>query len=203
MTFDAVTRIEGQMAPLPRVNVDTDQIMPKNYLKRVERSGFGAYLFYDWAYDEEGEKIPDFIINRQEYRDATVLVSGPNFGCGSSREHAPWGIDDWGFRAVVAPSFADIFYNNSINIGLVPIIVSEEAAATLARIAEDPANSVVIDMASQTVRAGDFTADFEIDSFAKHRLMNGLDNIGLTLEHVDTIDSFETSRQKFKPSLAN
>jgi 3-isopropylmalate/(R)-2-methylmalate dehydratase small subunit len=203
MSFNAVTRIEGQMAPLPRGNVDTDQIMPKNYLKRVERSGFGAYLFHDWAYDEEGEKIPDFVLNRQEYRDATVLVSGPNFGSGSSREHAPWGIEDWGFRAVVAPSFADIFYNNSVNIGLVPIVVSEEAAATLARIAEDAANTVVIDMALQTVTAGDFTTEFEIDAFAKHRLMNGLDNIGLTLEHGDSIDSFESSRQKFKPSLAN
>jgi 3-isopropylmalate/(R)-2-methylmalate dehydratase small subunit len=203
MSFDAVTRIEGQMAPLPRANVDTDQIMPKNYLKRVERSGFGAYLFYDWAYDEEGEKIPDFITNRQEYRNATVLVSGPNFGCGSSREHAPWGIEDWGFQAVVASSFADIFYNNSINIGLVPIIVSEDAATTLAKIAEDPANTVVIDMAAQTVTAGEFSTGFEIKPFDKHRLMNGLDNIGLTLEHGDTIDSFESSRQGFKPSLAD
>jgi 3-isopropylmalate/(R)-2-methylmalate dehydratase small subunit len=176
--------------------------MPKNFLKRVERTGFGPYLFYDWAYDEEGEKIPDFVLNRSAYQDAKVLVSGPNFGSGSSREHAPWGLEDWGFRAVIAPSFADIFYNNSVNIGLVPIIVSPAAAARLAEIAANPDNRVTIDMAAQTVTAGDYTADFEIDAFAKHRLMNGLDNIGLTLEQRDEIDSFETNRQPFKPSLS-
>lgn len=201
MSFEAVTHIEGQMAPLPRANVDTDQIMPKNFLKRVERSGFGPYLFYDWAYDEEGERIPDFVLNRPEFRNAQVLVSGPNFGSGSSREHAPWGIEDWGFKAVVAPSFADIFYNNSVNIGLVPVIVSEEAAATLARLAEDPANTVVIDMEAQTVTSGQFETPFTIDAFAKHRLINGLDNIGLTLEHKSSIDTFESARPSFKPTV--
>ena len=201
MSFSPVTVIEGQMAPLPRANVDTDQIMPKNFLKRVERSGFGPFLFYDWAYDEEGEPIPDFVLNRNEYRSAKVLVSGPNFGSGSSREHAPWGIEDWGFRAVVAPSFADIFYNNCVNIGLVPVVVSSEAAARLASIAEDPSNRVRIDLESQTVEAGDYATTFDIDPFAKHRLINGLDNIGLTLEHAASIDAYEASRPAFKPSL--
>jgi 3-isopropylmalate/(R)-2-methylmalate dehydratase small subunit len=201
MSFGPVTVVEGQMAPLPRANIDTDQIMPKNFLKRVERSGFGPLLFYDWAYDEEGEPIADFVLNRPEYRDATVLVSGPNFGCGSSREHAPWGIEDRGFRAVVAPSFADIFYNNSVNIGLVPVVVTADAAATLASLAADPANHVRIDLEEQTVVAGDYTTSFEIDSFAKHRLLNGLDNIGLTLEHATSIATFEAARPSFKPSL--
>ncbi len=201
MSFPPVTTIQGQMAPLPRANVDTDQIMPKQFLKRVERSGFGPFLFYDWAYDEEGEPIPDFVLNREEYRNAEVLVSGPNFGSGSSREHAPWGIEDRGFRAVVAPSFADIFYNNCVNIGLVPVIVSTDAAARLASIAEDPSNRVRIDLEMQTIECGDYATTFEIDPFAKHRLMNGLDNIGLTLEHVASIDSYEAARPRFKPSL--
>ena len=201
MSFAPVTVVEGQMAPLPRANVDTDQIMPKNFLKRVERSGFGPFLFYDWAYDEEGEPIADFVLNRPEYRNASVLVSGPNFGSGSSREHAPWGIEDRGFRAVVAPSFADIFYNNSVNIGLLPVVVTAEAAATLASIAEDPANHVRIDLQEQTVVTGDYTTTFEIDPFAKHRLLNGLDNIGLTLEHATSIETFEAARPAFKPRL--
>ena len=203
MSFEAVTAITGQMMPLARANVDTDQIMPKNFLKRVERSGFGPYLFYDWAYDEEGEVIPDFVLNRPEYREARVLVTGPNFGCGSSREHAPWGIEDWGFRGVIAPSFADIFYNNCVNIGLVPVIVSEGSAARLTRHAEDAANEVTIDLETQTVTTGDFSTPFTIDGFAKHRLMNGLDNILLTLEHRSSIDSYEATRPSFKPSLSS
>ena len=201
MSFAPVTIVEGQMAPLPRANVDTDQIMPKNFLKRVERSGFGPFLFYDWAYDEEGEPIADFVLNRPEYRNANVLVTGPNFGSGSSREHAPWGIEDRGFRAVVAPSFADIFYNNSVNIGLLPVVVTAEAAATLASIAEEPANHVRIDLEEQTVVAGDYTTTFDIDPFAKHRLLNGLDNIGLTLEHAASIGAYEAARPAFMPRL--
>jgi 3-isopropylmalate/(R)-2-methylmalate dehydratase small subunit len=196
-----ISIIAGQMAPLPRANVDTDAIIPKQFLKRVERSGFGPFLFYEWAYDEEGELIPDFILNQPNYGGANVLVSGPNFGSGSSREHAPWSIEDRGFEAVIAPSFADIFYNNCINIGLLPVVLTDEEVATLTQIAEDPDNLVTIDLDNQTVTTIGFEARFEIDAFAKHRLVNGLDNIALTLEHGAAIDSFEGSRAAFKPVL--
>ena len=196
-----VNTIAGQMVPLPRNNVDTDQIMPKQHLKRVERSGFGPYVFYDWRYDAEGEPHADFILNHPGYQDSSVLVSGHNFGSGSSREHAPWGLEDWGFEAIVAPSFADIFYNNCINIGLLPVALSEDQVTELTELAHDPANHVVIDLDKQTVTCRDFQAQFEIDAHAKHRLINGLDNIGLTLRHGDAIDSYEVGRPSFKPSL--
>ncbi|MFQ5554768.1 MAG: 3-isopropylmalate dehydratase small subunit [Acidimicrobiia bacterium] len=195
--------VHGQMAPLPRPNVDTDQIMPKQYLKRIERSGFGPFVFHDWAYDAEGEPKPDFVLNRPEYRNAVVLVTGPNFGSGSSREHAPWGLEDWGFRAIVAPSFADIFFNNCVNIGLLPVVLTESEVGTLNGLAEDPANLVTVDLERQTVTSGDFDARFEIDAFAKHRLRNGLDNVALTLEHADAIEEFETRRRGFKPRLGS
>ncbi len=196
-----VTVITGQMAPLPRPNVDTDAIIPKQFLKRVERTGFGPFLFYDWSYDEEGEPIPDFVLNRPEYREAVVLVTGPNFGSGSSREHAPWSLEDWGFRAIVAPSFADIFANNCVNIGLLPVVLAEGEVAELTRIAEDPANTVTIDLAAQTVTTTGFSASFSIDSFSKHRLLNGLDNVALTLHRTAAIDAFEAQRPVFKPAL--
>lgn len=197
-----VSTVAGRMAPLPRNNVDTDQIMPKQHLKRVERSGFGPYVFYDWRYDHEGEPHADFVLNHPAYQESKVLVSGHNFGCGSSREHAPWGLEDWGFEAIVAPSFADIFYNNCINIGLLPVALSEAEVTELTELAHDPANHVVVDLDKQTVTCGDFEAQFEIDSHAKHRLANGLDNVGLTLEQTDSIDGYESSRPRFKPSLA-
>jgi len=196
-----VSVITRQMAPLPRSNVDTDAIIPKQYLKRVERSGFGPFLFYEWAYDVEGEPIPDFILNQPDYHDAGVLVSGPNFGSGSSREHAPWSIEDRGFEAVIAPSFADIFYNNCINIGLLPVVLSDEEVARLTKIAEDPDNRVTIDLDSQTVTAAGFEAHFDINPFTKHRLSNGLDTIALTLESHAAIEDYEESRPGFKPSL--
>jgi 3-isopropylmalate/(R)-2-methylmalate dehydratase small subunit len=167
----------------------------------VERTGFGPYVFYDWRYDDEGEPHDDFILNHAEYQESKVLVSGHNFGSGSSREHAPWGLEDWGFQAIVAPSFGDIFYNNCINIGLLPVVLSEEEVTDLTDLAHDPANHVVIDLDKQTVTCGDFQATFEIDSHAKHRLANGLDNVGLTLEHAAAIDAYEANRQRFKPSL--
>ena len=196
-----VTVITGQMAPLPRANVDTDQIIPKQFLKRVERSGFGPYLFWDWAQDAEGEKDPDFILNRAAYDDAVVLVSGPNFGSGSSREHAPWALEDRGFRAIIAPSFADIFRGNSYNVGLLPIDLTNDEVATLTDVAEDPANEVTIDLPAQTVTCGEFMAFFEIDPSVKHRLLNGLDHIALTLEHADEIERFEETRPEWKPKL--
>ncbi len=199
--MDPINVITGQMAPLPRANVDTDAIIPKQFLKRVERSGFGPFLFYEWAYDEEGELIPDFILNQPEYQNASVLVTGPNFGSGSSREHAPWSIEDRGFKAVIAPSFADIFYNNCVNIGLLPVVLREDEVANLTQIAGDPDNLVTIDLADQKVTTIGFEARFEIASFAKHRLLNGLDNIALTLEHGELIDGYEATRAAFKPAL--
>ena len=199
--MEAISVITGQMAPLPRANVDTDAIIPKQYLKRVERSGFGPFLFYEWAYDEEGEPIAGFILNQPEYAEANVLVSGPNFGSGSSREHAPWSIEDRGFRAIIAPSFADIFYNNCINIGLLPVVLTDDEVATLTRIAQDPDNLVTIDLEAQKVTTAGFAAQFDIDPFAKHRLRNGLDNIALTLEHAAAIDEYESTRTSFKPVL--
>jgi 3-isopropylmalate/(R)-2-methylmalate dehydratase small subunit len=199
--MEPISVITGQMAPLPRANVDTDAIIPKQFLKRVERSGFGPFLFYEWAYDEEGELIPDFILNQPDYAAPEVLVSGPNFGSGSSREHAPWSIEDRGFKAIIAPSFADIFYNNCINIGLLPIVLSDAQVATLTQVAEDPDNLVTIDLEAQTVTTIGFEATFEIDPFDKHRLANGLDNIALTLEHASAIDGYEATRADFKPTL--
>lgn len=196
-----ISVITGQMAPLPRANVDTDQIIPKQFLKRVERSGFGPFLFWDWAQDAEGELDPNFILNRAEYSDAVVLVSGPNFGSGSSREHAPWALEDRGFRAIIAPSFADIFRGNSYNVGLLPVSLTHDEVAELTALAEDPENEITIDLPSQTVGSGDFLAAFEIDPSIKHRLLNGLDHIALTLEHAGEIESFEASRPDWKPRL--
>ena len=196
-----VTIISGQMAPLPRANVDTDQNIPKQFLKRVERSGFGPFLFWDWAQDAEGELDPGFILNRPEYSDAVVLVSGPNFGSGSSREHAPWALEDRGFRAIIAPSFADIFRGNSYNVGLLPVALAAEEVAELSVLAEDPANNVTINLPTQTVVSGEFEASFDIDPAVKHRLLNGLDHVALTFAHADEIERFEQARPAWKPRL--
>ncbi|MGF1667192.1 MAG: 3-isopropylmalate dehydratase small subunit [Acidimicrobiia bacterium] len=194
----AVTVINGSMAPLPRANVDTDQIMPKQWLKRVERSGYGEYLFYDWRRDEE-----NFVLERPEYQNAKVLVTGANFGSGSSREHAPWGLEDWGFEAVIASSFADIFRNNCTKIGLLPVILSEKEVAWLIELAEaDPTAEITIDVAEQTVTYGtEFEARFELDPFTKYCIMNGLDDIGLTMRNEPEITAFEADRPSFKPAL--
>ena len=191
------------MAPLPRNNCDTDQIMPKQFLKRVERSGYGQYLFHDWARNADGDLDPGFVLNRPEYQDARVLVSGPNFGSGSSREHAPWGIQDWGFEAVIAPSFADIFYNNCTKIGLLPVTLTEAEVNRLIELATGmPGSVITIDLEAQTVAAGDWRPRFEIDPFTKYRLLEGLDDIGLTMRNLDAIDAFERSRPDYLPSLA-
>ena len=199
--MEPVSLIQGQMAPLPRANVDTDQIIPKQFLKRVERTGFGPFLFYDWAVDTEGEIIADFVTNRPEYANAKVLVTGPNFGSGSSREHAPWALEDWGFKAVIAPSFADIFRSNCHKIGLLPVVLTDDEVAQLSAMAENPANEVAVDLETQTVAAGDFKASFEIDDFAKHCLLNGLDHIALTMQHEREIGDYESTRPGFKPAL--
>jgi 3-isopropylmalate/(R)-2-methylmalate dehydratase small subunit len=193
-----VTVITGSMAPLPRANVDTDQIMPKQFLKRVERTGYGQYVFDDWRRDEE-----NFVLERPEYQNAKVLVTGPNFGSGSSREHAPWGLQDWGFDAVIAPSFADIFFNNCTKIGLVPVVLSEKEVQWLIELANaEPDAEITIDIASGTVSHGaEFEATFPLEEFTRYRLLNGLDDIGITLQHADAIDTFEARRPSFKPVL--
>ena len=197
--MEPVSTIVGTAAPLPRANVDTDQIIPKQVLKRVERSGFGEFLFYDWARDAEGELDPSFVLNRPEYSDAVVLVTGQNFGSGSSREHAPWSLEDWGFRAVIAPSFADIFATNCTKIGLLPIVLTDDEVSRLTAIAITTPNTVSVDLGAQTVAADGFSAHFDIDPFIKHCLLNGLDAIALTLEHADAIEGFEQGRPVYAP----
>lgn len=200
--MEPVGTITGRAAPLPRANVDTDQIIPKQFLKRVERSGFGEYLFYDWASDHEGEPDPDFVLNKTAYQDAVVLVAGPNFGSGSSREHAPWSLQDWGFDAIIAPSFADIFHTNCAKIGLLPIVLPADEVAALMAIADDPNNEITIDLEDQAVVADDFEATFDIDTFTKHCLLNGLDSIDLTLAHANEIDTYEDGRQAMPTVLS-
>lgn len=197
--MEPVNIITGTIAPLMRANVDTDQIMPKNFLKRVERTGYGEFVFWDWRKDEE-----NFVLERPEYAEAKVLVTGPNFGSGSSREHAPWGLQDWGFEAVIAPSFADIFFNNCTKIGLLPVVLSEKEVQWLGELGDsDPTAAITIDLDAQTVTYGaEFEARFDIDPFTKHRLLNGLDDIGMTLQHGDEIDEFEANRPAWMPSLA-
>jgi 3-isopropylmalate/(R)-2-methylmalate dehydratase small subunit len=200
--MEPVGTISGRAAPLPRANVDTDQIIPKQFLKRVERSGFGEFLFYDWAADREGEPDPEFVLNKPAYRNAVVLIAGPNFGSGSSREHAPWSLQDWGFDAIIAPSFADIFHTNCTKIGLLPIVLASDEIAALTEIATDPTNEISIDLVDQTVRASGFSATFEIDAFTKHSLVNGLDGIDLTLDHAEKIGRFEERRPAHKPTVS-
>jgi 3-isopropylmalate/(R)-2-methylmalate dehydratase small subunit len=184
---------KGTLTPLYRANIDTDQIIPKQFLKRIERSGYGEFLFFDWRFRSDGTPIHDFVLNDPRFSGASILVAGPNFGCGSSREHAPWSLTDHGFRLVIAPSFADIFYNNSLKNGLLPIVLPEPTVIELARRAEaDPNYTVTVDLESQTVTDGDGNVgEFEIDPFRKHCVLNGLDDIALTLEHVEKIAEYE------------
>ena len=201
--MNTINVINGPAAPLPLANVDTDQIMPKNFLKRVERSGYGKYVFWDWARDAEGNPEPDFVLNKPEYQNATILLTGENFGSGSSREHAPWGIEDWGFKAIIAPSFADIFYSNCCNIGLLPVVLKPKEVQYLMELAEaEPEAIISIDLLKQTVTADGFEAVFEIEVARKFRLVKGLDLIGTTLLHEDLIDAFEASRPIHLPSLS-
>jgi 3-isopropylmalate/(R)-2-methylmalate dehydratase small subunit len=185
------------MAPLARANVDTDQIIPKQFLKRIERTGFGPFLFDSWRKED-----PDFVLNRQEYKDAKILVAGPNFGCGSSREHAAWAIEDYGFRAVIAPSFGDIFRNNASKIGLLPVeLASEEVDRLLGIAAEDSAYLLTIDLEAGSVSGEGAEFQFEIDEFTRRRLLEGLDDIALTLRREPEISSFETRRPSWLPAL--
>tara|TARA_Y100001934_G_C12258997_1_gene729047 strand:- start:306 stop:926 length:621 start_codon:yes stop_codon:yes gene_type:complete len=198
--------LNGGVAPLNRVNVDTDQIIPKQFLKRVERTGFGQFLFNDWRYTEDGSENPDFVLNRQTYKDATILVSGRNFGCGSSREHAPWALQDFGIRCIIAPSFADIFFGNCFQNGILPVVLPEEIVSQLIDNSEkDPDYKITIDLESQKVWDinEEVVADFDIEPFRRHCLLNGLDDIGLTLEDEGDISQFESNRSKFGGVIKN
>jgi 3-isopropylmalate/(R)-2-methylmalate dehydratase small subunit len=180
--------------PLLRENIDTDQIIPKQFLKRVERSGYGQFLFHDWRYRADGSPEPAFVLNDMAFSGASILITGNNFGCGSSREHAPWSLLDHGFRAIIAPSFADIFYNNSLKNGLLPIVVNHEDVFWLSQQASSSADfRLTIDLESKTVSdATSFIRNFEIDEFSQYCLLNGLDDIGLTLQHQTAIAEYES-----------
>ena len=187
----------GVVAPLNRVNVDTDQIIPKQFLKRIERTGFGQFLFNDWRFNEDGSNNSEFVLNKPGYESASILVAGRNFGSGSSREHAPWALQDYGFRCVIAPSFADIFFNNCFQNGLLPVVLPEDVVERILEKAEnDPGYTLNVDLDGQRVWDGDeeISAEFEIEAFRRYLLLNGLDDIGLTLEQEDAIASFEGNR---------
>jgi 3-isopropylmalate/(R)-2-methylmalate dehydratase small subunit len=191
--MDKFTTLTGVAAPLRIVNVDTDMIIPKQYLKTIKRTGLGAGLFSEMRFNEDGSENPDFVLNRPAYRNAQILVAGDNFGCGSSREHAPWALLDFGIRCVIAPSFADIFYNNCFKNGILPITVPHEDLEKLFDDADRGANATLtVDLAAQEIRGPDGgVVTFDIDPFRKHCLLNGLDDIGLTLEKAPAIDAFE------------
>ncbi|MCG0238586.1 MAG: 3-isopropylmalate dehydratase small subunit [Firmicutes bacterium] len=193
-------RHTGLVVPLDRVNVDTDQIMPKQFLKRIERTGFGQFLFWDWRYLPDGSPNPEFELNQPRYQGASILVTGKNFGCGSSREHAPWGLADYGFRVIIAPSFADIFYNNCFKNFLLPVTLSEvEVQRLLDRAREIEGYRLTVDLEAQTVTdAYGFHATFAIDPFRRYCLLNGLDDIGLTLQHEEKIAAYEARRPAYR-----
>lgn len=183
----------GKTVALYQPNIDTDQIIPKQFLKRIERTGYGEFLFYDWRFDADGSAKSDFVLNNPKFKDASVLIAGTNFGCGSSREHAPWSLTDYGFHAVIAPAFADIFYNNSLKNGLLPVVLSEEKVAELVNKSQEN-YELTIDLENQTVSDNQgFQANFEIDEFRRFCLLNGLDDIGLTLQNEAKISKFESA----------
>jgi 3-isopropylmalate/(R)-2-methylmalate dehydratase small subunit len=190
-------------AKLDQVNVDTDQIIPKQFLKKIERTGFGIHLFHDWRFiDDAGQKLnPDFILNQPRYQGAQILVAGDNFGCGSSREHAPWALLDYGFRSIIAPSFADIFYNNCAKNGILLVALPEASVQQLFTEIEDNVGcELTVDLTNQKVQSPKgLEFSFEIDPFVKHRLLNGLDDIGWTLQYQSEIESFEANYQKQAP----
>ncbi|MEN9772895.1 MAG: 3-isopropylmalate dehydratase small subunit [Pseudomonadota bacterium] len=205
---------QGIVAPMDRANVDTDAIIPKQFLKSIKRSGFGPHLFDAWRYEDEGQpgvdcsKRPlrkDFVLNQPRYKGASILVARRNFGCGSSREHAPWALEDYGFRVVIAPSYADIFFNNCFKNGVLPIVLSEDDVEQIFQmIAANEGFELKVDLPAQTVSSvdGKFSRKFDVEPFRKHCLINGLDDIGLTLQHADKIKSYETKRLAEKPWLA-
>lgn len=199
-TQSGLIKHSGIVVPLDAANVDTDAIIPKQFLQKVTRTGFGQHLFNDWRFlDDAGQQPnPDFILNQPEFKGASILLTRENFGCGSSREHAPWALTDYGFKVVIAPSFADIFYGNSFNNHLLPVTLSEDEIDELfAQVEAAPGMSFTVDLETQTVQAGDKSYSFELDSFRRHCMMNGLDSIGLTLQHEAAISEYEGKLPEF------
>ena len=195
--MNPVSTVKGRLAPLPMADVDTDQIIPKQFLKSVERTGFGEFLFYDWR------KRGDFVLDRPEHRGARILVTGPNFGCGSSREHAPWAIQEAGYEVIIAPSFADIFRSNCGNIGVPAITLPEAQVRELLDLAlEAPETEAVVDLEKQSISAGALSFSFEIEPFLKERLRAGLDEIGLSLQKVDKVAAYEPARPAWLPTVS-
>ena len=193
--MEPITSVEGTALPVDRSDVDTDQIIPAEYLKRIERTGFGPFLFAEWRKD------PDFVINDPRYAGASILLAGANFGCGSSREHAPWAIEDAGFRAVIASSFADIFRNNCTKIGLLPVELREESVrALMDAVLDEPATRVVVDLDQRVVRAPGIDEVFDMEDFTRWRLMEGLDDIGLSLRNEEKITAYEATRPSWLPT---
>ncbi len=213
--MDKFTKITAIAMPLDRVNVDTDAIIPKQFLKSIHKSGFGPNLFDEWRYLDQGEPgmdntnrplNHDFILNKARYQGSQILLARDNFGCGSSREHAPWALEDYGFRVIIAPSFADIFYNNCFKNGLLPIILAEEIVDQLFNLTDaNEGFQLSVDLAEQKITSAmesiTFSADFELDQFRRHCLLEGLDEIGLTLEHADDIRAYESSQKEITPWL--
>ena len=200
--MDKFTTLEGVAAPLKIINVDTDMIIPKQYLKTIKRTGLGVALFSEMRYNEDGTENPDFVLNKPAYRKSEILIAGDNFGCGSSREHAPWALEDYGFRVVVAPSFADIFYNNCFQNGLLPVVLKAEEVAQLMDEARGGNHVVSVDLETQTVTSPSGKVfHFQIDPQRKQKMLKGLDAIGETLIKVDSIDTYEMKRALAQPWL--
>ena len=195
--MEPFVKVNGVVAPLDRVNVDTDQIIPAVYLKRVERTGYGQWLFSSWRFNEDGSEKTDFVLNQNPYRNAQILVAGRNFGCGSSREHAPWALQQYGIRCVIASSFADIFFNNSFQNGLLPIVLPEEQVRRIMdKAKENPGLKLSVDLEARRIWDEDeeIVIEFDVEEFRRHCLLNGLDDIGLTLQHDDEIAAYESRR---------
>lgn len=199
--MEAFTKLTGIAAPLPQINVDTDMIIPKQFLKTIKREGLGINLFDEMRYNDDGSENPDFVLNKPAYREAQVLVGGENFGCGSSREHAPWAIKDFGIRCVIAPSFADIFFNNCFKNGILPIPLPQEQVDRVMADAEKGENArVTVDLEAQEITLSDGSViAFEVDGFKRHCLLNGLDDIGLTMQKAGAIDTFEAQAGQSRP----
>ena len=199
--MDKFENVSGVAAPMPLINIDTDMIIPKLFLKTIKRSGLGVNLFDEMRYDDDGNEIPDFVLNKPAYRNAEIIIAGDNFGCGSSREHAPWALGDFGIKVVVSTSFADIFYNNCFKNGILPVKLKKEEVDVLMEDAERGENArISVDLEAQTISATDGSEfSFEVDAFKKHCLINGLDDIGLTMQKVDSIGEFEETYSKKMP----
>ena len=199
--MEKFTILSSTAAALPLINIDTDMIIPKQFLKTIKRTGLGQNLFHEMRFDMQENEIADFVLNKPAFKNAKILVAGDNFGCGSSREHAPWALADFGIRCVIAPSFADIFYNNCFKNGILPLILPNEKVEELLELAAVEDNNITVNLEKQEVSAGNENYSFEVDQFRKHCLLEGLDDIGLTLQKTDKITEFETENKKMTPWL--